>query len=796
MDPRTLRVLEYPKVVDLLAAETVTAMGRERALALAPTAALEEVRARLAATTEAVALRTQGEVPIRGARDLRPMLRRALAGGTLDPPALLDIAQTLQVARRLKGHVEAQRSRAPRLAAVAGGITPEEALEARIGAVLDEEGQVRDDASPTLRRIRSEQRATERRIRETVEGVLRHPAYGKMLQEALITIRSDRFVVPVRQEFKTQFPGILHDQSSSGATVFMEPMAAVALGNRQRELAAAERDEIQRLLEALSQAVAAEAEPIEGTLEAVADLDLALAKAALSERFGCVEPDLTSGGTVALRAARHPLLLLHQPAARVVPVDVELGGRFQTLVITGPNTGGKTVTLKTIGLLTLMAQAGLHIPAAEGSAVAVFPQVFADIGDEQSIEQNLSTFSSHMRAVVEILAQATPPALVLLDEVAAGTDPTEGAALARAIIETLLARGARTAVTTHYNDLKALAYQLEGIENASVEFDPETLQPTFRLLIGQPGQSNALIIARRLGLHGDVVDRARSFLPADRLRTDELLRDLAGDRRIAAQEREEAERLRQEARTLAERYQVEMSRLQGERRRLVAEARREAEEWLRRTRRDLEVVLEEVRAARTEEAAQAARRRLAELAAEWAQRAEEEPADVAGPPLDAVEVGQTVHIPALGRAGRVAALPDGRGEVEVEVGAVRARLPLKALRAASAADPRSGAGVGLEPRVVASSRAAAPQAGAPRTVPMSLSVRGQTVDEALSAVDHYLDDAALAGLPQVTLIHGKGTGTLRRAIQAFLRGHPHVRAFRAGGPTEGGEGVTVVELHG
>ncbi|MGH2453769.1 MAG: endonuclease MutS2 [bacterium] len=792
IDPRTLRVLDFHKVTALLAAETATAMGRERAVALAPAAAIDEMRGRQAETTEAVALRTQGEVAIRGARDLRPALRRALAGGTLDPPSMLDVAQTLAVTRVLRGQVEAQRSRAPRLAAVAGRITPLKELETRIGAVLDDEGQVRDDASPTLRRLRSDQRAGERRIRETMESILRHPTYGKMLQEPLITIRGDRFVVPVRQEARAQFPGILHDFSASGATVFMEPMAVVPLGNRQRELAAAERDEIARLLGELTQAVAAQAAPITETLEAVADLDLALAKAALSERLASIEPTLTAGGATVLREARHPLLLLHLPAERVVPIDVELGGRFRTLIITGPNTGGKTVTLKTLGLLTLMAQAGLHIPAAEGSAVAVSPQVFADIGDEQSIEQNLSTFSSHMGAVVEILAQAAPPALVLLDEVAAGTDPTEGAALARAIIETLLARGVRTAVTTHYNDLKALAYQQEGIENASVEFDPETLQPTFRLLLGQPGQSNALIIARRLGLDPGVVDRARSFLSTDRLRADELLRDMAGDRQVAARDREEAERLRTEARTLADRYQAEVSRMQGDRRRLIETARREAEESLRRTRRELDTVLEEVRAARTEEAAQVARRRLAELAAVWAQRAEEEPREDAGPPLAAVEVGQSVHIPALGRSGRVSAPPDARGDVEVEVGAVRARLPLNALRGTAPADDGGGPERPARPRGSAGAR----QGGEPRAVPLSLSVRGQTVDEALAEVDRYLDEAALAGLDQVTLIHGKGTGTLRRAIAAFLRGHPHVRAFRGGGPGEGGEGVTVVELHG
>ncbi len=788
MDPRSLRVLEYPQILELLAGETITPMGREQAAGLMPATDVETCRARLRETTEAAALRASGDVPLRGVRDLRPYLRRAAAGGTLDPQELLDVAQTLEVARRLKAFLEAHRAQAPHLAELGRRITPQPQLEERIAAVVDDAGEVRDEASPRLRRIRAEQRTLERRLREQLEGILRDPAYARMVQEPLVTIRSDRFVIPIRQEARGQFPGIVHDHSTSGATLFMEPLAIVPLGNRRRELLAEARDEVRRLLAELSQLVAAQAESIAATLEALGAVDLALAKAALSERFACVEPRLEEAPLVDLRQARHPLLLRHLGSERVVPIDVELGRRFQTLVITGPNTGGKTVTLKTIGLLVLMAQAGLHIPAAETSVLGVFPQVFADIGDEQSIEQSLSTFSSHLLAIVDILAALRAPALVLLDEVAAGTDPTEGAALARAIIETLLERGAATAVTTHNNDLKALAYRLNGVENASVEFDPETLRPTFRLLIGQPGRSNALIIAQRLGLAQQVVDRARSFLSADRLRADDLLRQAASDRQSAAQDRMEAQRLRQEARNLAARYEAELARLQAERRRLAAEARREAEEWLRRTRQELEAVLREVRAARTLEAAQAAQRRLASLAAEWAERAAAEaPPEAAGAPPKQVAAGQCVFIPALARTGRVLARPDARGEVEVEVGSVRARLPLGALRLMEAGSGGSAqsAGVAQAPGL----------AGVPRAVPLELSLRGQTVDEALPRVDRYLDDAVLAGLPQVTLIHGRGTGALRRAVQSFLRGHPHVRAFRPGNPGEGGEGVTVVELN-
>jgi DNA mismatch repair protein MutS2 len=777
-DARTLRVLEFPRILEALADGTVTPMGRAQALGLRPSADPSEVRARLDETAEAVALGAEAEIPVRGARDLEPLVARAAAGGVLDPLELLDVAQTLGVARQVSGHLRARRHRAPRLAAQADLLTVRADLEAAIGAAVDERGQVKDAASPDLRRIRDQIRDVERRLRESLDRVLRDPILSRYLQEPLITTRGDRFVVPVKAEHRGQFPGIVHDASASGATVFMEPLALVPLGNQKRELAAAERDEILRILRRLSAAVGEAAGAIRRNGQVLGALDLAAAKAKLASRLRCTMPEVRTDGILRLVGARHPVLALVRGCDGVVPIDVELGRSFTTLVITGPNTGGKTVALKTIGLLTVMAQAGLQIPALEGSAVAVFEQVHADIGDEQSVAQNLSTFSSHMTAIVGMLRRLRPPALVLLDEVGAGTDPTEGTALARAIIETLHRRGVRTVVTTHYNELKMLASTEPGIENASVEFDAETLQPTFRLRTGLPGRSNALLIAERLGLDPAIVAAARASLAPEQQAVEQVLADLARDRAAAERDRADAAAARAAAEEAQGRLMAELEHLRAERRRLLAEARRAGEAIVEETRRRLDAVMAEVRAARTEAAVRQARQHL--RAALEALPAPEPPPAQPDEPVEHVEVGQPVFVATLGRPGIVRGAPDARDEVEVEIGPIHARVPRAALRR-----------VALP---VAARSAGTVEVPASPPVARSLSVRGQTVDEALLAADRYLDEAVRAGLPQVIIVHGKGTGALRRALHEFLRGHPHVRGYRLGEHGEGGSGVTVVTL--
>lgn len=790
-DDRTLRVLEYPRIIAALADGTVTTMGREHALRLLPARDAETARAALQETTEAVALADDpGGIAVRGARHLEPAVGRAAAGGVLEAHELLEVAQTLEVTRQVHAFLKARQDRAPRLAVLGGRLTPIPDLEAAIDRTFDDQSRVKDDASPDLRRIRAEARDVERRLRTALDALIHDGAYARYLQEPLVTTRSERFVIPIKAEHRGQFPGIVHDASGSGATLFMEPMATVPLGNRRRELETAEREEVLRILRRLSAIVGEHASALRGNGEVLGQIDLAAAKAALAARLRAVPPEVGTDGVLMLREARHPLLVLLR-GDTVVPIDVDLGETFTTLVVTGPNTGGKTVAVKTIGLLVLMAQAGLHIPAAAGSVVAIFEQVHADIGDEQSIEQNLSTFSSHMSAVVEIfrrLAQhpRSGSALVLLDEVGAGTDPTEGVALARAIIEALHRRGVHTVVTTHYNELKMLASASSGIENASVEFDPDTLQPTYRLLIGLPGRSNALVIAERLGLDPAIVAAARGHVAPEQAAIERVLEDLTRDRQAAERDREEAALALQAAEAAEQRWTTEAERLRAERRRLMAEARAAGEKIVEETRRRLDGVLKEVRAAKTESAVRAARDHLRDVLETLPVV---EPSAPPGPPLESVETGQTVFVAPLGRTGVVRTGPDARGEVEVEVGALRTRVPAGALRGVVEHDvPPSGpAGPGGR----AFGPAEIPVAPA---VPLSLNIVGQTVDEALPEVDRYLDEAVRARLPQVTVIHGKGTGRLRRALHEFLRSHPHARAFRLGERGEGDAGATVITL--
>lgn len=800
-DDRTLRVLEYPKVLSALAEGTVTSMGRTAALSLCPVRDAAAVVEALGLTSEAVAVSTEAEVPLRGARDLEATASHAAAGGVLDPTDLLDVAETLAVARRVQAFLRERRARAPALAGIAERLAILGSIEAAIERSLDAQGRVRDTASHDLRRIREEMRTTERRLREALEALVRDPANARYMQEPLVTVRSDRFVVPVKAEHRAQIPGIVHDTSASGATLFVEPSSAVPLGNRRRELASAEREEILRILRSLSGMVGEAEEALRSNGRALGELDLASAKAGLSGRLRASAPEVRTDGAFQLMGARHPLLVLTRGEEEVVPIDVDLGEGYSTLVVTGPNTGGKTVALKTVGLLTLMAQSGLHIPAEEGSAVAVFDQVHADIGDEQSIEQNLSTFSSHMGAIVQVLRRVRPQALVLLDEIGAGTDPTEGVALAKAVIETLHSRGLRTIVTTHYNELKMLASTMPGIENASVEFDSETLRPTFRLRIGLPGRSNALLIAERLGLDGEIVAQARAHLTPEQAAIEQVLADLTRDRQVAERDRLEAASARAAAEEAEQRLSAEAERLRGERRHLLADARRASEAIVEQTRRRLDALMAEVRAASSEAAVRRAREHLREVVESLP--VVEPPAPPPGPVPEGVEPGQAVFVAPLGLVGTVRLGPDAHGHVEVEVGGLRARVPVDALR-----EPPEAAGGPPQPGVGEAHRAGSPRlraVGPPQDagrvdlperplVSVSISVRGQTVDEALVQVDRYLDEAVRARLPQVVVIHGKGTGALRRALHEFLKGHPHVRQFRLGERGEGDTGATVVTL--
>ncbi|MGQ9709358.1 MAG: endonuclease MutS2 [Anaerolineae bacterium] len=785
------QTLEFPKILERLAAHTSFSAGAEKARALAPSTDPAEIRERLATTTEARRfLSLYPLTDLGGARDVRPMVEAARREAVLDPADLLDIAQTLQTARRLRQTVARQEAHFPRLAAVAARLEPCPELVAAIERVLDERGEVRDDASSALARIRSERRTVHDRLITRLQRIISSPETAPFLQEPIITMREGRYVVPLKADFKGRIRGIVHDRSASGATLFIEPLSVVELGNTWRELQVAEDQEIRRILADLSARVAARGAEILETVDALADLDLAFAKARYADELDAVEPLLADGkperdGTrLRLLRARHPLL----DPATVVPIDVILDGGTHVLVITGPNTGGKTVTLKTVGLLALMAQSGLHIPADENSLLPVFAAIYADIGDEQSIEQSLSTFSAHLTNILSFIHQADEHSLVLLDELGAGTDPAEGSALARALLETFRQRGAVTLVATHYPELKAYAQLTPGVCNACVEFDPETLRPTYRLTIGIPGRSNALAIARRLGLDEAIVRRAEALLSPQERQTEHLLADLHRLRLEAARARDEAYAARAEAQRLTEELHRRLARIDEERAAILEQARREALEELERLREEVRALQQQWRrihllspAAQDVSGVPHPPPPVAEAEAELNRLETEVEESFRAPepllPTGPLQPGDTVWVKSLRAIGELRTLVDD--EVEVQVGPLRVRVPARELERRAPPAPV------VEPSGVRY---------APPTAPLRLDLRGQTVEEALERLDRYLDTAALAGLPWAHIVHGKGTGALRQAVRDFLRRHPLVRSYRSGEEGEGGDGVTVVVL--
>ncbi len=807
MDPKYLETLELNKILERMAEHTSFSAGRELALALLPSTDLEEVRLWQRETAEAkFLLSVNTSLSLGGARDVRPLLKNAEIGATLDPQALLDVQATLVSARALRRGIAPKTDQYPTLSAIAGGLEECPKLVAEIARCINDNGEVLDSASPALSRIRRELAVARDRLLDRLNRLLGSSDSAAYLQEALITQRGGRYVIPVKAEYKGRVQGIVHDQSASGATLFIEPLAIVELGNQWRELQLDEQREVERILGELTALVAAHTTEIRATVAALAQLDLAFAKAQYAFAIKAFEPALLDDKTcevsktsqvsgregdkahelsktsrashggeyLRLIRARHPLL----PAEMVVPIDVHLGGDFSILVVTGPNTGGKTVALKTIGLLAAMAQCGLQIPAMEGSAFRVFSGLYADIGDEQSIEQSLSTFSSHMGNIIHILAEADEQSLVLLDELGAGTDPTEGSALARAVLSELQRRRIPAMATTHYAELKLFAQATPGVENASVEFDVRTLSPTYKLTVGLPGRSNAFAIAKRLGLPQEIIDAAQQYISAEDVEADRLLERV----RQSRHELGRATNAAQTALSTAREKEKEASRLlreaDRERRELLAEARaqlEEAQEELERIRKAAE--RKEMNRDRLDEAA----RSVQQL-----QRKQKimEPAPSAAAAEAAraraqLAAGDTVWIASLNQTGQIMALADG--EAEVQVGLFRVQVPILDLekRAAAAPPPKDQVRVTLAPR---------------RMPGLELHLRGMRVDEVLPELNKYLDDAYLAGLLSVRIVHGKGTGTLRQVVRDVLAEHPLVASFRDGALNEGGAGVTIAKL--
>jgi DNA mismatch repair protein MutS2 len=801
MDPKHLRTLEFPHILARLAQHVSFSAGKALAQALEPSPVFVEVQQRLQETREARhLLDTHGGLSLGGVHDVRSLAQNTRRGAILQPLELLDIASTAKAGRRVQRVVSRLQGQVPLLADIAARIEPCDDLSREIDRCISDRGEVVDHASEKLARIRREMRTAYERLFDKLNKIIADPRYVGYLQEPLITQRSGRYVIPLKAEFRGRIPGIVHDTSASGASLFIEPLSVVETANRWREAQLEEQKEVERILAMLSGLVAGVADELAWTVQALAEIDLAMAKGRYANALEATEPALVRkklgkpshppsqpsfsefrhpGSVLDLRQARHPLL----DPETVVPIDLFLDDDYFILVITGPNTGGKTVSLKTVGLMVAMAQSGLHLPVAEGSALSVFDGIYADIGDEQSIEQSLSTFSSHLTNIVSILEQADPRSLVLLDELGAGTDPVEGSALARAILSHLLDRQITTLVATHYSELKAYAQITRGVENASVEFDLETLAPTYRMQIGLPGRSNAFAIAQRLGLSLGIIQQARVLVSPEELETESLLAEIQEAHRAATAARDEAVLAQRQIAQQERQLQARLAAVEAERASILGEARAAARRELTEVRQEIEALRAEISdvdspSSLGEEWLAQARARLAEREASVAPIPPPPPPEEVRLPGE-IAVGDTVWIRGLSTTGQVTALDE---EVaEVQVGNFGVRVERNELERRGQPKPRE-----REPVSVAVETRPAPN--------VELDLRGQRVDEVLARLDKYLDDAFLAGMPFVRIVHGKGTGALRQAVRQQLRDHPLVKSHRSGEQGEGGTGVTIAYL--
>ena len=783
---KSLTKLELDKVLALLADHASSPAAKERCLAVRPLDDAEDIRLLQAQTSAACKLITlKGSPSFGGIVDVGASLSRADRGGCLSPEELLRVATVLKAARTAKEYAEGD--------AVESGLdiffrqlTPNKFFEERIFTSILSKDEIADAASSELASIRRKIRQQSSKIRESLQKIITSPTYAKILQEPIVTIRSDRFVVPVKAECKSQLPGLVHDVSSSGSTFFIEPMSAVNGNNELRELFVAERKEIERILAELSAEAAARQESINLNYEMLVTLDCIFARAKLSFAMHGIEPVIRTDGKLELKRARHPLI----EAKKVVPVSLSLGVDFDTMVITGPNTGGKTVTLKTIGLLTLMAECGLHIPADDGSSIAIFETVLADIGDEQSIEQSLSTFSSHMRNIVEILQACDRDSLILFDELCAGTDPAEGAALAIALIEFCRKCGAKVATTTHYAELKLYAMRTAGVINASCEFNVETLQPTYRLLIGIPGKSNAFAISRRLGLDEKIIEDAHSMVSQNDVNFEDVLTQLEQQRQQMEQAKAEAEQLRMETEKQKEKSDEYYAQIKAERGKAVQQARKEAQYIIEDARRTANNVYEELKQLRKQakdgtfvegsnEKQAALRRSLNEAEGKLREKQEVRQRPAAS---RAIRVGDTVELLKFGSKATVLAVnKDGSYQLQAGIMKVNAK-PDEVYLLEN--ETQAKAKKLMEGKVRDLKSAAQPE----------LDIRGMAVDEALPVLVNFLDAAYMGNLPNARIIHGKGTGVLRKAVQDELRRCKYVKSFRLGVYGEGEDGVTIAEF--
>lgn len=791
MDQKSLRVLEYNKIIDLLGTKASSSLGLKYIEELTPKPDYKEVKDMLEETSEAQGiLIKRGHVNLGGIQDVSDSVKRAEIGAVLDPGSLLKISDNLRAARNLKRSLtpgEEEDFNYPMIQSLSDSLYVYRDIEEEINNAIISEIEISDNASPTLRSIRRGILQKNQSIRTKLNSIISSTTYQKYLQDAIISVRGDRFVVPVKAEYRSQVSGIIHDQSSSGATLFIEPMSIVEMNNELRKLKLDEQEEIERILTELTKLVGEVAGDILSNQVILGKLDFAFAKGKLSLSMKAIEPILNEEKNINIKNGRHPLL----DADKVVPNNIYLGEDFDTLVITGPNTGGKTVTIKTIGLFALMTQSGLHIPADYGSSMCVYDNVFADIGDEQSIEQSLSTFSSHMTKIVGILNEVNSDSLVIFDELGAGTDPVEGAALAIAILEDVNMAGAKCIATTHYSELKNYALTKDRVENAAVEFDVNTLSPTYKLLIGVPGKSNAFEISRKLGLRDYIIDRAKEFINTDNIELEDVLQNVEKNRIKAEEERAEAEQLKKEIEYVKAEYDRKLEKLNVSREKMMEKARSEAFSITRQAKEEADNILKELRNMEMEMASKEKNKKIEALRKELADSMGNlQPSvksmivpKVSNKEIKDLKSGDEVKVITLNQEGTVVSVDKKKKEAVVQMGIMKMTLPFKALQIAQ---KEKKSIVTKSTRQIISSKSG--------SVKSEVDLRGLNLEEAIVEVDKYLDDACVAGLETVTIIHGVGTGVIKKGLQDVLKKNKHVKSQRPGQYGEGGMGVTIVEI--
>lgn len=785
MDKKALNVLEYGKIIDMLCSQCCSSMTREIAKNLLPYDEKSEITDRLNETQEAVCVLMQkGMPPLGNFYDVSGLAHLAAKDGILNNKQLLEIAYNLQAARKTKDYLSSDLPELPVIDGYTSAINVMKSLENEIYRCIISEDEVADDASPELKRLRRAIVKQNEDIKKKIGSIVNSADNKTFLQDAIVTQRQGRYVVPVKLEHKSKLSGIVHDQSSSGATLFIEPEAIVNMNNELRELELKEHEEVVRILKELSGRVGEDEALIKGNQNVLTFLDFAFAKAKMACAQKAARPEINDSMYINIRHGRHPLI----NEKKVVPIDVSIGDTYSTLIVTGPNTGGKTVTLKTIGLLSLMAQSGLFVPASDGTSFPVFKNVYADIGDEQSIEQNLSTFSSHMMNIVKIVKGARRGSLVLLDELGAGTDPTEGAALAMSILDKLFNDGAMTVATTHYTELKKYAIQKEGVQNASMEFDVETLSPTYHLIIGAPGKSNAFEISEKLGLRKDIIEYARTLLDKGDIAFEDVISSLESDRKEAEKKLREANAFHEEMQAQKERMDALEAKLKSQREKIINDAKEDAREIIEDAKNSVDEIKKRINDAQVSDelkrVVDEGRLSLKKKKDKYASRIEKQENNDIPRPEDLVP-GRRVNVLSVGQKAVVVDSPDDKGNLIVQIGSMKLNVNISDLSLVKE---------NVSDKEREKTKYSRLKSAKSLSVPMSINVVGQNLDDATMNVDKYLDDAFLAGLQTVTVIHGRGAGILKNGLQQMFKRHKHVESFRSGEYKEGGDGVTVVTI--